>query len=61
MMQKLFQGIDRRQLLSAKIMQRSNVLIMPLVFASFMTGMLSEYEQVRHFYAIPIMLTLYRS
>jgi hypothetical protein len=27
-------------------MQRSNVLIMPLVFASFMSGMMSEYEQV---------------
>ena len=32
---------------SAKIMQRTNVLIMPLVFASFICGFLSEYEQVR--------------
>ena len=35
----------RDQLTSAKIMQRSNVVIMPLVFASWMVGLYAEYEQ----------------
>ena len=30
---------------SAKIMQRSNVVIMPLVFASWVVGLYAEYEQ----------------
>jgi len=38
-------GIDQRQQTSAKIMQRSNLIIMPLVFASFLTGTLASYEQ----------------
>ena len=38
-------GMDQQQLVSAKIMQRTNLFIMPLVFASFIVGMLSEYEQ----------------
>ena len=38
-------GIDQRQQTSAKIMQRSNLIIMPLVFASFLTGTLAAYEQ----------------
>ena len=33
------------QLTSAKIMQRSNVVIMPLVFASWVVGLYAEYEQ----------------
>ena len=35
----------RDQLTSAKIMQRSNVVIMPLVFASWVVGLYAEYEQ----------------
>ncbi|XP_064091051.1 adhesion G-protein coupled receptor D1-like [Macrobrachium nipponense] len=38
-------GMDRTQLLSAKISQRTNLIIMPLVFSHWMVGMLSEYEQ----------------
>ena len=38
-------GIDQSQLVSAKIMQRTNLIIMPLVFISFIIGALSEYEQ----------------
>ena len=38
-------GIDQRQQTSAKIMQRSNLIIMPLSFVSFMTGTLATYEQ----------------
>ncbi|KAF0301074.1 Adhesion G-protein coupled receptor D1 [Amphibalanus amphitrite] len=37
--------VDKSQRLSARISQRSNLIIMPLVFASFVIGMLSEYEQ----------------
>ena len=35
----------KKQLISAKIMQRSNVVIMPLVFASWVVGVYAEYEQ----------------
>ena len=38
-------GIDQRQQTSAKIMQRSNLIIMPLIFASFTVGTLATYEQ----------------
>ena len=38
-------GIDQRQQTSAKIMQRSNLIIMPMVFVSFLLGVLSTYEQ----------------
>ena len=38
-------GIDQRQQTSAKIMQRSNLIIMPLIFASFSVGTLATYEQ----------------
>ena len=38
-------GIDQRQQTSAKIMQRSNLIIMPLVFGSFTSGTLAAYEQ----------------
>jgi len=38
-------GIDQRQQTSAKIMQRSNLIIMPMVFVSFLLGTLSSYEQ----------------
>ena len=38
-------GLDQNQLLSAKIMQRTNLLIMSLVFISFLVGIMAEYEQ----------------
>jgi len=38
-------GIDAKQQTSAKIMQRSNLIIMPMVFVSFCIGVLAEYEQ----------------
>lgn len=42
---KPLKGVDKSQLLSAKISQRTNLIIMPLVFSHWMVGMLSEYEQ----------------
>ncbi|KAL7640958.1 UNVERIFIED_CONTAM: hypothetical protein RMT77_008095 [Armadillidium vulgare] len=39
------QGIDEEQLTSSKISQRTNLIILPFVFAHMMVGMLSEYEQ----------------
>ncbi|KAK7081539.1 hypothetical protein SK128_018351 [Halocaridina rubra] len=42
---KPLKGVDKGQLLSAKISQRTNLIIMPLVFSHWMIGMLSEYEQ----------------
>ena len=36
---------DRKQLTSARIMQRTNMVIMPLVFASYIVGVYAEYEQ----------------
>ena len=38
-------GLDQDQYQSAKIMQRSNLIIMPLVFISWFIGVMSEYEQ----------------
>lgn len=38
-------GLDQDQYQSAKIMQRSNLMIMPLVFISWLIGFMSEYEQ----------------
>jgi len=38
-------GMDQNQLLSAKIMQRSNLLIMMLTYISFIIGVMAEYEQ----------------
>lgn len=37
--------VNVEQRLSARISQRSNLVIMPLVFASWVVGMTSEYEQ----------------
>jgi len=42
---RMLPGIDTRQQTSAKIMQRSNLVIMPLCYISFMIGTLAEYEQ----------------
>ena len=38
-------GMDQEQLVSAKIMQRTNLIIMPMIFISFMIGATSEYQQ----------------
>ena len=38
-------GMDQQQLLSAKIMQRTNLIIMPLVFVSYVIGVMAEYNQ----------------
>ena len=38
-------GMDQQQLVSAKIMQRTNLIIMPLIFVSYVVGVLSEYNQ----------------
>ena len=37
--------MDQEQLLSAKIMLRSNLLIMPMVFISWFLGVMAEYQQ----------------
>jgi hypothetical protein len=37
---------DKVQRTTAKVMQRTLVFILPLVFISFMLGSLAEYEQV---------------
>ena len=42
---RIVSGINQQQLLSAKIMQRSNLIILPLVFTSFIVGAMSEYNQ----------------
>lgn len=42
---RLIPGLDKQQLISAKIMQRTNLIIMPLVFVSFVIGVMSEYNQ----------------
>ncbi|XP_054724738.1 adhesion G-protein coupled receptor G6-like [Uloborus diversus] len=44
--------IDHRQLLSCKIHQRSNLILMPLIFASFVIGMVSDYEQNLALYSV---------
>ena len=45
-------GLDQDQYYSAKIMQRSNLVIMPLVFISWFVGVMSEYEQDVALYGI---------
>lgn len=40
------------QLTSAKIMQRTGILIMPMVLASFICGTVSEYDQNVYMYGI---------
>ena len=42
---KRMPGCDQQQLLSAKIMQKTNLIIMPLVFISFLIGVMAEYNQ----------------
>lgn len=45
-------GMDLQQLLSAKIMQRTNLIIMPLVLTSYVVGSLSEYQKNISLYGI---------
>lgn len=44
--------VDHDQLTSAKIMQRTSVLIMPMVYATFICGTFSEYQQNIYLYGI---------
>ena len=44
--------MDEKQLLSAKFMQRSMLFILPMVFASFICGAYSEYDQNVYLYGI---------
>jgi hypothetical protein len=45
-------GLDQQQLVSAKIMQRSILIIMPLVYISYIIGAYSEYDQNVSLYSI---------
>lgn len=45
-------GINKAQRTSAKFSQRTNLVIMPCVFAHMIVGMLSEYEQNLPLYSI---------
>merc|ERR1712062_321757 len=38
-------GMDQQELLSARIMQKTNLIIMPMVFVSFILGVMAEYNQ----------------
>nr|XP_045582766.1 adhesion G-protein coupled receptor D1-like [Procambarus clarkii] len=49
---KPLKGIDKGQLTSAKFSQRTNLIIMPLVFSHMLLGMLSLYEQNLALYSI---------
>ncbi|XP_064091063.1 adhesion G-protein coupled receptor D1-like [Macrobrachium nipponense] len=49
---KQMKDIDEAQLLSAKFSQRTNLIIMPLVFSHWVVGMMSEYEQNMPLYSI---------
>jgi hypothetical protein len=39
-------GHDKKQRTTAQVMQRTLVLILPLVFISFILGSVADYEQV---------------
>ncbi|CAL4061987.1 unnamed protein product, partial [Meganyctiphanes norvegica] len=54
---KPLKGMDQKQLLSAKISQRTNLIILPLIFAHWMVGMMSEYEQDMALYGIFTLLS----
>ena len=45
-------GIDKSQRTSAKFSQRTNLVVMPLVFCHMLVGMFSEYEQNLPLYGI---------
>ncbi|XP_076034804.1 putative adhesion G protein-coupled receptor E4P [Oratosquilla oratoria] len=42
---KPLKGMDQKQLTSARISQRTNLIILPFVFSHWLVGMFSEYEQ----------------
>ncbi|MCL4148646.1 UNVERIFIED_CONTAM: hypothetical protein GTU68_021001 [Idotea baltica] len=44
--------MDDTQLLSAKISQRTNLIILPFVIAHMLVGIMSEYEQNLPLYGI---------
>ncbi|XP_055939758.1 adhesion G-protein coupled receptor D1-like isoform X2 [Argiope bruennichi] len=44
--------IDHRQLLSCKIHQRSNLILMPLILSSYIVGMLSDHNQDLALYSV---------
>ena len=44
--------VDEKQLVSAKIMQRTGVLILPMVASSYICGVYSEYDQNVYLYGI---------
>ncbi len=46
------EGIDERQRTTAKIMQRTLLLILPLVFVSFVLGSWAEYQQNIYLYSL---------
>ncbi|KAG7154006.1 adhesion G-protein coupled receptor D1-like [Homarus americanus] len=49
---KPLKGVDKSQLTSAKFSQRTNLLILPLVFSHMLVGMFSEYEQNLPLYGV---------
>ncbi|XP_050722164.1 adhesion G-protein coupled receptor D1-like [Eriocheir sinensis] len=49
---KPLKGIDKHQRTSAKFSQRTNLIIMPFVFAHMLVGIYSEYEQNLPLYSI---------
>ncbi|XP_045113461.1 adhesion G-protein coupled receptor D1-like [Portunus trituberculatus] len=49
---KPLKGIDKSQRTSAKFSQRTNLVVMPLVFCHMLVGMFSEYEQNLPLYGI---------
>ncbi|XP_071515240.1 putative adhesion G protein-coupled receptor E4P [Panulirus ornatus] len=49
---KPLKGMDKGQLISAKFSQRTNLIIMPFVFAHLLVGMFSEYEQNLPLYGV---------
>ncbi|KAG8201660.1 hypothetical protein JTE90_012726 [Oedothorax gibbosus] len=44
--------IDHRQLLTCKIHQRSNLILMPLILGSYIVGMVADYEQNLALYSV---------
>ncbi|KAK4300095.1 hypothetical protein Pmani_027686 [Petrolisthes manimaculis] len=49
---KQLKGGDKNQQRSAKFSQRTNLLLLPLVFSHMLVGMFSEYEQNLYLYGI---------
>ncbi|KAF2363623.1 GPCR family 2 secretin-like [Trinorchestia longiramus] len=49
---KPLKGMDQKQLTSAKFSQRTNLIIVPMVYAHWILGTLSEYQQNLALYSI---------